>query len=119
MQTVYILKNCIKSYTALVKLYKIPSLLTNIIIVGKKQVKILLKDKRIKEFPFIINSLPNEKGLIPKTSRVLPLKLFLTFRHQYQRFKQKTDIKRNRIIKKDNIQKLKTPDGGIEIILNK
>ena len=58
MQTVYLLKNCIKCYRALIKLYNKPDLSTNIIIVNKNQAKILLLDKRINSFPFIINTQP-------------------------------------------------------------
>jgi hypothetical protein len=34
-------------------------------------------DKRVKTFPFIINTLPTNIGLIPKIAKVLPLDLFL------------------------------------------
>lgn len=117
MQTVYILKNCIKSYNALVNLYKTPHMSTVIVIVGKKQSRHLLLDKRVKEFPFIINSLPSSIGLIPKHSKVLPLRLFLSLRNQHQRLKQK----RTKSVpkKKNTIQKVETSDGGVEIILNK
>jgi len=118
MQTIYILKNCIKSYTALVKLYKTPDLSTTIIIVGKKQSKHLLLDKRVKEFPFIINTLPTNIGLIPKTARVLPLKLFMSLRDQYRRLKKKTEeINKKKV--KNTISKIHGSDGSIEIVLNK
>ena len=115
MQTIYILKNCIKSYNALVNLYKTPHMSTVIVIVGKNQSKHLLLDRRVKEFPFIINSLPTTIGLIPKKSKVLPLSLFLSLRNHRNRLKQK----RNLPTKKNTIQKIETSDGGIEIILNK
>jgi hypothetical protein len=77
MQTVYILKDSYKNYKALIKLYNSADLSTNIIIVNKFYSKILLLDKRVKTFPFIINSLPTNIGLIPKFAKVLPLELFL------------------------------------------
>jgi hypothetical protein len=77
MQTVYILKDSRKSYRALVQLYNSADLSTNIIIVNKFYAKILLLDKRVKTFPFIINTLPTNIGLIPKIAKVLPLDLFL------------------------------------------
>ena len=77
MQTVYLLKDCYKSYNALKKLYNYPDLSTNIIIVNKDHAKILLLDKRVKNFPFIINTLPTSIGLIPKFSKVLPLEMFM------------------------------------------
>lgn len=118
MQTVYILKNCVRSYSALVKLYKTPNLSTVIVFVGKKQGKILLNDKRVKEFPFIINTLPSVNGLIPKYSKVLPLTLFISLREKYQ------SLRKNKIKKQKNtfdniITKIENSDGGVEIILNK
>lgn len=80
MQTVYLLKDCYKSYNALKKLYNYPDLSTNIIIVNKDHAKILLLDKRVKIFPFIINTLPTSIGLIPKFSKVLPLEMFMMLR---------------------------------------
>ena len=77
MQTVYILKDSSKNYKALLELYNSADLSTNIIIVNKFYSKILLLDKRVKTFPFIINSLPTNIGLIPKFAKVLPLELFL------------------------------------------
>lgn len=77
MQTVYILKDSYKNYKALIKLYNSADLSTNIIIVNKFYSKILSLDKRVKTFPFIINSLPTNIGLIPKFAKVLPLDLFL------------------------------------------
>lgn len=81
MQTVYILKDSSKSYRALLQLYNSAELSTNIIIVNKFYAKILLLDKRIKNFPFIINTLPTSIGLVPKHARVLPLDLFLQIRN--------------------------------------
>ncbi len=80
MQTVYLLKDCYKSYTALKKLYNFPDLSTNIIIVDKEQSKILLLDKRVKKFPFIINTMPTNLGLIPRIAKVLPLEMFMMLR---------------------------------------
>ena len=80
MQTVYLLKDCYKSYSALKKLYNFPDLSTNIIIVDNEQSKILLLDKRVKKFPFIINTLPTNLGLIPKIAKVLPLEMFMVLR---------------------------------------
>ena len=77
MQTVYLLKDCYKSYIALKNLYNFPDLSTNIIIVDHNQARILYLDKRVKKFPFIINTLPTSIGLIPKIARVLPLEMFM------------------------------------------
>jgi hypothetical protein len=77
MQTVYLLKDCYKSYNALKKLYNFPDLSTNIIIVDKNYASILYLDKRVKKFPFIINTLPTSIGLIPKIANVLPLEMFM------------------------------------------
>ncbi len=77
MQTVYLLKDCYKSYNALKNLYNFPDLSTNIIIVDHNQARILYLDKRVKKFPFIINTLPTSIGLIPKIARVLPLEMFM------------------------------------------
>lgn len=101
MQTVYILKNSKKNYNALIKLYNSADLSTNIIIVDKFYAKILLLDKRVKSFPFIINSLPTNIGLVPKFAKVLPLELFLHFK-----------TKKDKSIKemKDKIITYKTPN---------
>ena len=80
MQTVYLLKDCSKSYNALKKLYNYPDLSTNIIIVNREHARILLLDKRVKNFPFIINTLPSSIGLIPRFSKVLPLEMFMMLR---------------------------------------
>lgn len=80
MQTVYLLKDCYKSYIALKKLYNFPDLSTNIIIVDNEQSKILLLDKRVKKFPFIINTMPTNLGLIPRIAKVLPLEMFMMLR---------------------------------------
>lgn len=120
MQTVYILKNCVRSYAALVKLYKSPNLMMSIIFVGKKQAKTLLRDKRVKEFPFIINTFPSSNGLIPKSSKVMPLRLFITLRSQYQRLRERrTERPIKKITQKNTITKIESSDGGVEIILNK
>jgi hypothetical protein len=144
MQTVYLLKDCIKCYKALIKLYNTPDLSTNIIIVDKYQARILLLDKRIKYFPFIINTLPTNIGLIPKIATVLPLEMFLTLTikptnynrpRNYNRptnynrprnYNRPTNYNRPRnynrptnCIKTPIIRKINQPDGGISIILNK
>ena len=119
MQTIYLLKDCIRSRNALFKLYKRPDMSTNIIIVNKRQGKILLLDKRVRQFPFIVNSLPTNIGLIPKYSRVLPLNLFIALKKKYSNLKkQRTEkiqerkpskkLHKNCIIKKEE-------DGGVEI----
>lgn len=77
MQTVYLQTGCYKCYNALRKLYSYPDLSTNIVIVDKNQAKILLLDKRVNKFPFVINSLPTSIGLIPKIAKVLPLEMFM------------------------------------------
>jgi len=81
MQTVYLLKDSHKSYRALMQLYSSADLSTNIIIVNKFYAKMLLLDKRVKTFPFIINTLPTSIGLIPKIAKVLPLDLFLRIKN--------------------------------------
>jgi ABC-type antimicrobial peptide transport system permease subunit len=81
MQTVYLLKDSRKSYNALLQLYSSADLSTNIIVVNKFYAGMLLLDKRVKTFPFIINTLPTTIGLIPKGAKVLPLDLFLQIRN--------------------------------------
>ena len=39
--------------------------------------KILKRDPRVKKFPFVINTLPTSKGLIPKIAKVLPFNMFV------------------------------------------
>lgn len=144
MQTVYLLKDCYKSYNALKKLYSRPDLSTNIIIVDKEQARILLLDKRVKKFPFIINTLPTNLGLIPKIAKVLPLEMFMMLKkfNDYQDKKQcrminvptqsvlvqnKTKVQRpiNNFYKprstkgKPLIKTVKDSDGSVNIILNK
>ena len=144
MQTVYLLKDCYKSYNALKKLYSCPDLSTNIIIVDKEQARILLLDKRVKKFPFIINTLPTNLGLIPKIAKVLPLEMFMMLKkfNDYQDKKQcrminvptqsvlvqnKTKVQRpiNNFYKprpiksKPLIKTVKDSDGSVNIILNK
>tara|TARA_B110000977_G_scaffold15653_3_gene19158 strand:- start:2962 stop:3471 length:510 start_codon:yes stop_codon:yes gene_type:complete len=99
MQTVYILKDSNKSYRALLQLYKTAELSTNIIIVNKFYAKILLLDKRVKTFPFIINTLPTNIGLVPKFAKVLPLELFLKIRRS----------KKNKPFKENKHKSLKVP----------
>lgn len=119
MQTIYLLKDCIRSCNALFKLYKKPDISTNIIIVSKKQSKILLLDKRVREFPFIVNSLPTNIGLIPKYSRVLPLQLFITLKKKYNNLKKQKPqtIKGTKPIKKlaSKCTIKKDQDGSVEI----
>jgi hypothetical protein len=144
MQTVYLLKDCYKSYNALKKLYSQPDLSTNIIIIDKEQARILLLDKRVKKFPFIINTLPTNLGLIPKIAKVLPLEMFMMLKkfNDYQDKKQyrminvptqsvlvqnKTKVQRpiNNFYKprltknKPLIKTVKDSDGSVNIILNK
>lgn len=144
MQTVYLLKDCYKSYNALKKLYSHPDLSTNIIIIDKEQARILLLDKRVKKFPFIINTLPTNLGLIPKIAKVLPLEMFMMLKkfNDYQDKKQcrminvptqsvlvqnKTKVQRpiNNFYKprltknKPLIKTVKDSDGSVNIILNK
>jgi len=76
MKTVYLLKNCRKSFNVLLKLVHMGDITTNIIIVDKFNSKILKKDKRVKEFPFIINTLPTINGLIPKFATVMPFRVY-------------------------------------------
>lgn len=94
MQTVYLLKGCYKSYAALKKLYNYPDLSTLIIIVDEKHAEILLLDKRVNKFPFIINTFPTSIGLVPKIAKVLPLEMFM-------------------MLKKINEKKLKLPDARV------
>jgi len=89
MQTVYLRKDCPKSFEALIKLYTKPDMSTCIIVVNKFQEKILLLDKRVKTFPFIINTLPSSIGLIPKVARVMPLEYFMKLKKTLPK-KQKT-----------------------------
>lgn len=93
MQTVYLLKDCYKSYLALKKLYNFPDLSTILIIVDKEQAEILLLDKRVKKFPFIINTLPTSIGLIPKIAKVLPLEMFMMLK----KFNE-TNVHQNRVL---------------------
>jgi len=93
MQTVYLLKDCYKSYLALKKLYNFPDLSTILIIVDKEQGEILLLDKRVKKFPFIINTLPTSIGLIPKIAKVLPLEMFMMLKKFHE-----TNLHQNRVL---------------------
>jgi hypothetical protein len=91
MQTVYLRKNCPKSFEALIKLYTKPDMSTCIIVVNTFQAKILLLDKRVKSFPFIINTLPSSIGLIPKVARVMPLEYFMKLKKTVPKIKTKSD----------------------------
>jgi hypothetical protein len=91
MQTVYLLKNCSKSYKALINLYNEPDISTNIIIVDKYQARLLYLDKRVKTFPFIINTSPNNIGLIPKIASVLPLEWFMKLK-KYSKIQKRKEI---------------------------
>jgi len=79
MKTVYLLKNSPKSFSVLLKLVKMGDITTNIIIVDRFYSKILRQDKRVKEFPFIINTLPTARGLIPKIAKVIPFRVYIQF----------------------------------------
>ena len=138
MQTVYILKNCLKSYRALMLLYQKPDISTNIIIVDGFHYKLLKLDKRVTHFPFIINTAPTNTGLIPKIARVLPLELFIDLtkpkRADRGEFERRQTVDKNlkymsqsqhRVAKRPpiNITKgvpiiRKTSDGGVNIVLN-
>ena len=139
MQTVYILKDCIKSYRALMLLYKNPDMSTTIIIVDEFYYKVLKLDQRVTRFPFIINTAPTNTGLIPSVARVLPLDLFIDLSGDYVHSDKKP--KKNKIIthkpiseKKNRLRNIyrnkvipptkgvpvirKTSDGGVNIVLN-
>ena len=137
MQTIYLIKNCYKCYLALIRLYKTPDLSTAIVIVDTKQSKILLLDKRVKKFPFIINTLPTSLGLIPKIAKVLPLEMFMMLKKFYENVPRQmasthqnykanttprmTTAKFNKVsgVSKPIIKTIKEKDGSINIILNK
>jgi hypothetical protein len=89
MKTVYLLKNSPKSFKVLLKLVKMGDITTNIIIVDRFYSKILRQDARVKEFPFIINTLPTARGLIPKIAKVLPFRVYIKIinanKHIYKR----------------------------------
>lgn len=93
MKTVYLLKNSPKSFKVLLKLLKMGDIMTNIIIVDRFYAKILRQDKRVKEFPFIINTLPTAKGLIPKIAKVLPFRVYIQIIQM--QMKVKTNVKTN------------------------
>ena len=141
MQTVYILINCLKSYKALMLLYKNPDISTNIIIVDRFYYKVLKLDKRVTRFPFIINTAPTNTGLIPSVAKVLPLDLFINLTDEHDKL-QKV---KNRSVDRQNITSneqrrrqilsnyrhkvkskptrgvpiiRKTSDGGVNITLN-
>jgi len=141
MQTVYILKNCLKSYRALMLLYQKPDISTNIIIVDGFHYKLLKLDKRVTKFPFIINTAPTNTGMIPKIARVLPLELFIDLTKpvpeeravvkrkpivdKHLKYMNQQPYKRNYAPKRPpiNITKgvpiiRKTSDGGVNIVLN-
>ena len=139
MQTVYILKDCLKSYRALMLLYKNPDISTNIIIVDKFYYKVLNLDNRVTRFPFIINTAPTNTGLIPSVARVLPLDLFIDlsdpFVHKDKKKKKNkvivnkpmsdkqarlTNVYRNRLLTPAKGVPIirKTSDGGVNIVLN-
>lgn len=134
MQTVYILKNCIKSHRALIILYNQPDISTNIIIVDSFHYKVLMLDKRVTVFPFIINTAPTNTGLIPNVAKVLPLELFMNLTSSKSRVKPIKLNKNNSIINnrkqishKDILRPKrsrslpvvrKRSDGGVNIVLN-
>ena len=144
MQTVYILKDCLKSYRALMLLYKNPDISTNIIIVDEFYYKVLKLDRRVTRFPFIINTAPTNTGLIPSVARVLPLDLFIDLSQPENSFnfpkkkKQRKTYRTNELPSVSDRQKRlrdlyrnkvsrpikgvpiirKTSDGGVNIVLN-
>jgi hypothetical protein len=143
MQTVYILKDCLKSYRALMLLYKTPDISTNIIIVDEFYYKVLKLDNRVTRFPFIINTAPTNTGLIPNVARVLPLDLFIDLSQpenvfNFPKKKKKTKKTYNIPSVHDKQKRLqdfykskkvsrpikgvpiirKTSDGGVNIVLN-
>ena len=77
MYTIYLLKNCSKSLSTLLKLFKKADIKTNIIIVDNHYAKILNSDKRVKEIPFVIDKIPTKKGLIPKNARIISMNTFI------------------------------------------
>jgi hypothetical protein len=77
MYTIYLLKNCSKSLSTLLKLFKKADIKTNIIIVDNHYAKILNSDKRVKEIPFVIDKIPTKKGLIPKNARIISMNAFI------------------------------------------
>lgn len=144
MQTVYILKNCLKSYRALMLLYQKPDISTNIIIVDSFYYKVLRLDKRVTKFPFIINTAPTNTGLIPKIAKVLPLELFIDLsgdtdenvnkrpRRDYNKITPNRDLIHKSLNPRRNYHRerpvprptkgvpiiRKTADGGVNIVLN-
>ena len=150
MQTLYILKNCLKSYRALMLLYQNPDISNNIIIVDSFYYKVLKMDDRVTKFPFIINTAPTNTGLIPKIAKVLPLELFIDLtgdanvpkkikrpKRAYIENLPNREVSYNRLNRRRNINYpserrtlkpikpikgvpiiRKTPDGGVNIVLN-
>ena len=103
MKTVYLLKNSPKSFGVLLKLVKMGDITTNIIVVDSFFSKILKRDPRVKKFPFVINTLPTSKGLIPKIAKVLPFNMFV---YNFNFFnKQKLFNKQKKLNKCYNKQK--------------
>ena len=98
MKTVYLLKNSPKSFGVLLKLVRMGDITTNIIIVDKFYAKILKKDKRVKEFPFVINTLPTLKGMIPKIAKVFPFNMFMYNFNLFNKQKKNNFFNRGRII---------------------
>ena len=126
MQTIYLKKGCKSCLAALVNLYRNPDLSTNIIIVNNLQSKILLLDKRVKKFPFIINCLPTNIGLIPRRAKVLSLEIFLKLKKS--RRQRQVDKREQKIYKEElqynkknefKVKKVREPDGGIEISISR
>ena len=77
MYTIYLLKNCSKSLSTLLKLFKKADIKINIIIVDNHYAKILNSNKRIKEIPFVIDKIPTKKGLIPKNAKIISINTFI------------------------------------------
>jgi len=118
MQTVYLLKNCSKSYIALKKLYNYPDLSTNIIIVDKDHARILYLDKRVKKFPFIINTLPTSIGLIPKIAKVLPLNMFMMLKNFNSKLNQRVNANVNVNVNKNKSKTVTIPVKSLQVKKN-
>ena len=75
MRTVYLLQGCQECTDFLTDYKNKPIGLMNIIIVPKTKV---IRDPRIKSFPFVINSLPSINGLPPQNVSLRPLRVIKT-----------------------------------------
>jgi hypothetical protein len=77
MYTIYLRRNCTKSLSTLLKMFKRADIKTSIIIVDNYYAKLLKSDKRVKSIPFIINENPTKCGLIPKNAVVMSFDSFI------------------------------------------